>query len=91
MDSLRITPLDPSRPSLDLLEDLLYGIHGGWLIFEECAEPSGSGEPDDSEDDGWLEDDEHDDAYHEAQQEQSRADFTEAVRALAAEDHDRLL
>lgn len=85
MDALRITPLDPSRPALDLLEDLLYGIHGCWLIFEEYAEPSEFGERDDSEDD------EHDDAYYEAQREQLMGDFVESVRLAAAEDHDRLL
>jgi hypothetical protein len=29
---------DPARPALDLLEDLLYGIHGCWLIFSEYAD-----------------------------------------------------
>jgi hypothetical protein len=40
--SLRLTPLDPARPALDLLEDLIY---------QEYAEPQGSSdEADDTED-----------------------------------------
>lgn len=37
MDSLLVTPLDPSRPALDLLEALMYGIYGCWLIFEKYS------------------------------------------------------
>ena len=37
----RTTPLDPSRPALDLLEDLLSGIHGAWLIYEAYVERFG--------------------------------------------------
>ena len=88
MDSLRITPLDPSRPALDLLEDLLSGIRGCWLIFEEYAEPQGSGELDGAE---AEEDDEPDDADYEAEHEELMAEFIEAVRAEAAEDRSRLL
>jgi|SwirhisoilCB2_FD_contig_31_12268358_length_341_multi_2_in_0_out_0_1 hypothetical protein len=62
MESLRLTPLDPSRPALDLLEDLLSGIHGCLLI-----------------------------AYYDAECEELMAAFIEAVRAEAAERHDRLL
>lgn len=39
---LRTTPLDPGRPAHDLLEDILDGIRGCWLIYQEDA----------SEDDG---------------------------------------
>lgn len=35
----RLTPLDPRRPAVDLLEDLLAGIHGCWLVYREYAEP----------------------------------------------------
>lgn len=93
MDSLRLTPLDPSRPALDLLEDLLAGIHGCWLIFEEHAEPSRSGELHDSEeeDEDWAENQEHDAAYYEAQREDLMAEFIEAVRTAAAGEHDQLL
>ncbi|MGW3349277.1 hypothetical protein ACWDA3_38785 [Nonomuraea rubra] len=34
---LRITPLDPARPALGLLEDLLSGIRGCWLLYAEDA------------------------------------------------------
>jgi hypothetical protein len=93
MDSLRTTPLDPSRPALDLLEDVLSGIHGCWLIFQEYAEPPGSGESgdEDEDDNDWDDDEEPDDAHYEAQREELMAEFIEAVRAAAAEDHDRLV
>lgn len=49
----RVTPLDPSRPAQDLLEDLLDGIRGCWLLYHEYAEvPDGnelSDDPDDEE------------------------------------------
>ncbi|MDT3440073.1 MULTISPECIES: hypothetical protein [unclassified Pseudofrankia] len=35
----RLTPLDPRRPAVDLLEDLLAGIHGCWLLYREFADP----------------------------------------------------
>ncbi|WP_190814196.1 hypothetical protein [Saccharopolyspora pogona] len=34
----RATPLDPSRPAQDLLEDLLDGIRGCWLLYGEYAD-----------------------------------------------------
>jgi hypothetical protein len=92
MGSLRITPLDPSRPALDLLEDLLTGIHGCWLIYQEYAESPGSpDEPDDVEEDDRDAGEEPDNAYYEARNEELMAAFIEAVRAAAAEEHDRLL
>lgn len=65
MESLRLTPFAPSRPALDLLEDLLSGINGCWLIYQEYAEPPGSSDEqgDAKEDKG---DEEPDDAYYEA-------------------------
>ena len=30
----RLTLLDPQRPARDLLEDLLAGIRGCWLLYE---------------------------------------------------------
>lgn len=90
MESLRLTPLDPSRPALNLLEDLSSGIHGCWLIYQECLESSASsGEQGDAEDGEG--DEEPDDAYYEAEREELMAAFIEAVRAEAAERHDRLL
>ena len=88
--SLRLTPLDPSRPALDLLEDLLSGIHGCWLIYQEYVEPSGSSDEQGDVEDGEG-DEEPDAAYYEARHEELMAAFIEAVRAEAAERHERLL
>jgi hypothetical protein len=88
--SLRLTPLDPSRPALDLLEDLLSGIHGCWLIYQECAElPESSDEESDAGDE--ESDEEPDDAYYEGRHEELMTAFIEAVRAEAAERHERLV
>jgi hypothetical protein len=92
--SLRLTPLDPSRPALDLLEDLLSGIHGCWLIYQQYAEPSGSSDTygdAGGEEGDWDDDEEPDDSYYEARHEELMAAFIEAVRAEAAERHERLL
>ena len=92
MDCLRLTPLDPSRPALDLLEGLLSGIYGCWLIFQEHADPPASDELDpmeEDEDNAW--DEERDAAYYEAQREGLMAGFIEAVRTAAAEEHDEIL
>lgn len=35
-DGYRICRLDPTRPAIDLLEDLLGGIRGCWLVFSEA-------------------------------------------------------
>ncbi|MFL6117712.1 MAG: hypothetical protein ACJ786_41135 [Catenulispora sp.] len=35
LEHVRATPLDPSRPALDLLEDLLSGIYGCALLYRE--------------------------------------------------------
>ncbi len=35
---VRLTPLDPQRPALDLLEDLLTGIRGCRLVYEEYVD-----------------------------------------------------
>ncbi|MCA1229825.1 hypothetical protein [Saccharopolyspora sp. 6M] len=77
----RVTPLDPSRPAQDLLEDLLDGIRGCWLLYHEYAEVTGDGELGDDADDAEFErrDAELDDA------------FTDAVRTEATAHHDRLL
>ena len=39
---VRLTPLDPQRPALDLLEDLLTGIRGCRLVYEEYADRDGT-------------------------------------------------
>lgn len=35
---IRTTPLDPMRPARDLLEDVVGGIRGCWLLYQESAE-----------------------------------------------------
>jgi hypothetical protein len=35
---VRLTPLDPQRPALDLLEDLIIGIRGCRLVYEEYVD-----------------------------------------------------
>lgn len=88
MAAVRPTPLDPSRPALDLLEDLLTGIRGCWLVFLEYArdpEPGDDGDgslPAVGSDDG-TEDDIDDEAL--------TVEFIGLVRAAAAAEHDQLL
>ncbi|MCC9311544.1 hypothetical protein LN042_31525 [Kitasatospora sp. RB6PN24] len=79
---LRLTPLDPKRPARDLLEDLLAGIHGCWLLHSEYDEL-------DNDEEDETEDDEEREA--ETHQHHSRARFAQLVRAAAARNHDRLL
>jgi hypothetical protein len=38
--TIRLTTLDPLRPARDMLDDLLSGIRGCWLLYQEYAEPS---------------------------------------------------
>ena len=92
ISSVRATPLDPARPALDLLEDLLSGIRGCWLIFSEYADAPGARDQgdDDPDDDGErdaIDEDEAEDFDDDALAEE----FLEAVRVMAAEEHDRLL
>ncbi|MBR7828699.1 hypothetical protein KDK95_20490 [Actinospica sp. MGRD01-02] len=79
---LRLTPLDPSRASLDLLEDLLTGIHACWLVYHEHSEydyPETDEEPDDEDQDDYDE-----------QREEFMREFREAVREEAAATRDEL-
>lgn len=80
---IRATPLDPARPALDLLEDLLAGIHGCWLIYNEYT---ADGAPIDDEDDD-ADDEESDEDVGEA----DTSVFLELVRAEAAKHPDRLM
>lgn len=73
----RVTPLDPTRPAQDLLEDLLDGIRGCWLLYREHADYD-----DDMDDDGVDADSAEEDVDEE---------FFEAVRAEAEAERDRLL
>lgn len=85
LTGIRPTPLDPKRPARDLLEDLLAGIHGCWLLHDEYAAL------DDEDED--LEDDEEDSEAETAERHQhySRAQFTALVRSIAADNRDRLV
>lgn len=75
----KITPLDPARPAPDLLEDLLYGIRGCWLLYYGYA--------DDYDDDL---DEEIDDAKADEIDERLTTKFYEALRAEAEAEQDRL-
>jgi hypothetical protein len=77
---IRLTTLDPRRPARDMLEDLLSGIRGCWLLYQEYAETPG--DLTDEDDDTQTSDDELDDAIDAA--------FGDAVRARAAADRSRL-
>ncbi|MFJ7275521.1 hypothetical protein [Kitasatospora sp. NPDC098663] len=80
---LRLTPLDPRRPGRDLLEDLLAGIHGCWLLYTEYDDL-------DTDDnlDGDAED--WDDEQAEQHQQRGRERFAQLVRETAAANRDRL-
>ncbi|MFI9274867.1 hypothetical protein ACIGXM_29765 [Kitasatospora sp. NPDC052896] len=80
--ALRLTPLDPKRPARDLLEDLLTGIHGCWLLHNEYDELN-------DDEKNSTENDEEREA--EANQHHSRARFAQLVRAAAARNHNRLI
>jgi hypothetical protein len=81
LTGIRLTPLDPRRPARDLLEDLLTGINGCWLLHDEYAEDE------DRDDDEY----ESDDETAERHQHHSRAQFAALVRAIAADSRDRLV
>jgi hypothetical protein len=84
LSSLRLTSLDPSRASLDLLEDLLTGIHACWLVYNENTDHDyATSDPD------WN-DPEDDDVYTERREESMR-EFSESVRQRAAESRDELM
>ncbi|MFJ2868833.1 hypothetical protein [Kitasatospora sp. NPDC087314] len=84
---LRLTPLDPKRPARDLLEDLLAGIHGCWLLHDEYADTDHDGDeaPQTPTDAGDEE------AAEELHQQRSRGQFATRVRAIATRDRDRLI
>ncbi len=76
---IRLTTLDPQRPARDMLEDLLAGIRGCWLLYQEYVDIPGSGNEGEDRD---LSDDDHDD--------QVDAAFRQAVRAQATAERYRL-
>ncbi|WP_033213654.1 hypothetical protein [Kitasatospora phosalacinea] len=81
--AVRLTPLDPKRPARDLLEDLLTGIHGCWLLHSECDESDEDEDLGDPE--GWN------DQQAEEHQRRSLARFAQLVRETAAAKRDRLV
>ncbi|MGN9912641.1 hypothetical protein ACTMTJ_34405 [Phytohabitans sp. LJ34] len=72
--TIRLTTLDPLRPARDMLEDLLSGIRGCWVLYREYTVTGA--DPEDPDDD------ELDDEMREA--------FRDTVRARAAADRYRL-
>jgi hypothetical protein len=78
----RASLLDPTRPSRDLLEVLLEGIRGCWLLYQEYA---------DDTDDGPEGCDDSDDADTGARRERMTATFRDEVRSEVAATRDRLL
>lgn len=88
LDQAKLCVLDPARPAPDLLEDLLSGIHGCWLVWREYSWDTTAAVHRDTDLDDDPEDDE--DAFQEelvAMQET----FVSAVRAhmSANDDHAR--
>ncbi|WIX92581.1 hypothetical protein [Amycolatopsis sp. DG1A-15b] len=79
----RVTPLDPMCPAHDLLEDLLDGIRGSWLLYRECADYDDDDLEDFTDDEPEDSDEDRDDHIDTA--------FFEAVRTEAAEHQGRLL
>ena len=74
---------DGVLPARDLLEDLLTGIHGCWLLHDEYAELDDENEdPNDEE--------ESEDETTERHPHHSRAQFAALVRTIAAHNRDRL-
>ncbi|MFD7732575.1 hypothetical protein ACFV6F_19570 [Kitasatospora phosalacinea] len=81
--AVRLTPLDPKRPARDLLEDLLAGIHGCWLLHSESAE--------DDEDEDLGDAADRTDEQAEEHQRRSHERFARLVRETAAAHRDRLI
>jgi hypothetical protein len=97
LGEFRASALDPARPSLDLLEDLLGGIHGCRLLYHEHGEYEDAyGDGDGDDDDGDVDVDgdgtadegfdatelENDEAAAE-QSERIDAEFLAEIRAAA--------
>jgi len=87
LKQMRITPLDPTRPAVDLLEDLLEGIHACWLLYQEYYEDDEDGDADDWDEDG--KDSEED--YHARRIKEITESFLTDVRMEAEAQAERLL
>ena len=70
-ETVRLTALDPQRPARDLLEALLMGIRGCWLLYSEYY-IAGTDTPDDATDDDMT--DEIDSSFERAVRERAEAD-----------------
>jgi hypothetical protein len=97
LSEFRTTPLDPARPARDLLEDLLAGIRGCWLIYHEYADLEDEDEEyelDDSDgeernDPESPDNEEEDERAFEAERERIDDEFIDDVREQAeATNHD---
>ncbi|MFD7595718.1 hypothetical protein ACFV6D_22090 [Kitasatospora sp. NPDC059812] len=75
---LSAPPLDPRHSARDLLEDLLFGIHGCWLFHDEHDDRDGA---DNLGADG---DENLDDEQAERHQDHSRERFAHLVRKTAS-------
>ena len=84
LGQVRLCLLDPLRPGPDLLEDLLRGIYGCWLVWDEGSSEStgtGAGIERESEVHGEeLDDDLNDDLEDPGREEASRRRFCDALR-----------
>lgn len=83
LEDLRVCALDPLRPAPDLLEDLLSGIYGCWLIYRDYVEVP--------ERDDDLADDLADDLVAAQASAAARVEFIEAVREEAELNRDRVM
>jgi hypothetical protein len=81
----RTTPLDPARPARDLLEDLLAGIRGCWLLWLDHGD-----EDDGDELDADMEDEVDEESDYKVEHERLTQMFLDAVRVQTALDADRL-
>lgn len=78
LSEFRLCLLDPARPAPDLLDALLAGIDGCWMVWnEEVASEQDAGDLDDDELDDQLDED------AEAEQDR-RSDFADLVREQMA-------
>jgi hypothetical protein len=75
---VQLTPLDPKRPARDMLEDLLTGIRGCWLLYYEYADRP------------YVDSDEDDDETLDEIDEETETDFCNEVRAEATSKRHRL-
>jgi hypothetical protein len=87
----RLTPLDPRRPAVDLLEDLLAGIHGCWLLYREFADPPTVPRPPEPAVATVAPTAEAVAADRRSRREQLRRAFDDEVRAAAATLRDQLV